>query len=227
MPERTAHREIDQDVEISKEFDRQAKGYDKSFTVNNYQRKAQIIVIEQMDIKEGMTILDLGCGTGSGTLDIAQKLKGTGKVIGVDLSGKMINEAKNKKDVKNPGNVEFFIGSGHSLEYDNYFDCVISTNAYHHYENKKKIFSKVFNSLKNNGVFLVQDICNDYILMKLVDIAGKLGEKAHVGSSTVDQLNNIFISTHFKNTQIEKYRLTWFWRIMIGRGIKKTSLTKG
>jgi ubiquinone/menaquinone biosynthesis C-methylase UbiE len=217
MPERI---KIDQDIEVAKEFNHQAKGYDKSYTVNTYQRKTQIMVIEQMYVKEGMTILDLGCGTGSGTLDLALKLKGTGKVIGIDLSEKMINEAKKKIDVTNLGNVEFIVGSGHSLEYDNYFDYVISTNAYHHFKNKNKVFSNVHRSLKINGVFIIQDICDDFFLMKLVDIAGKFGEKAHVGSSTADQLNNIFKSTKFNNVQIEKHRLNWFWKIMIGKGLK-------
>ncbi len=213
-------KDIDQDIKVSKEFDFQAKGYDKSYTVNNYQRKTQIMVIDQIEVKEGMTILDLGCGTGSGTLDIASKLKGTGKVIGIDLSEKMINEANKKKGAANDGNVEFLVGSGHSLEYNNYFDCAISTNAYHHFENKSKIFSNVFNSLKNNSVFIVQDICNDFILMKLLDIVGKLGEKAHVGSSTVDQLNSFFKSTQFSDVQTDKYRLNWFWKIMVGKGTK-------
>jgi ubiquinone/menaquinone biosynthesis C-methylase UbiE len=217
MPERV---EIDQDIKVAKEFDHQAKGYDKSYTVNTYQRKAQGMVIEQTHVKEGMNILDLGCGTGSGTIDLAVKLKGTGKVIGIDLSEKMINEAKNKIDVTNPGNVEFIVGSGHSLEYDNYFDYVISTNAYHHFENKIEVFSNVYKSLKINGVFIIQDICDDFFLMKLVDIAGKLGEKAHVGSSTADQLNNIFESAKFNNVQIERYRLNWFWKIMIGKAQK-------
>ena len=78
-----------QDVYVAKEFDRAAKGYDKSQIVKSYQRRAQVLVIEKMQIKKGMKILDLGCGTGSGTVDIASNLEGTGKVIGLDLSKKI------------------------------------------------------------------------------------------------------------------------------------------
>jgi ubiquinone/menaquinone biosynthesis C-methylase UbiE len=210
-----------QDVLVAKEFDRQAKRYDKSYTVNTYQRKTQIMVIDQIEIKQGMNILDLGCGTGSGTIDIASKLDGTGNVIGIDLSEKMIEQAKNKINTIDYTNIEFILGSGNKLAYDNYFDYVISTNAYHHFKNKNQIFLNVYNSLKRNGVFILQDICNDFIVMKMVDLAGKIGERAHIGSTTSDTLKHIFSSTGFDKINIEKIKLNWFWRIMIGKGIKK------
>jgi len=141
--------EIDQDIKVSKELDRQANDYDKSFTVNTYQRKAQIMVVEQLKIADGMTILDLGCGTGSGTIDIAKNLHDTGKVVGIDVSEKMIDQARGKKDIAKSSNVEFHIGSGHSLEYDDFFNYVICTNAYHHIKSKKRVFANGHIDLMN------------------------------------------------------------------------------
>ena len=53
-----------------------------------------------MQIEKRMNILDLGCGTGSGTIDIASELEGTGKVVGLDLSEKMIEQAKQKLSIR-------------------------------------------------------------------------------------------------------------------------------
>jgi ubiquinone/menaquinone biosynthesis C-methylase UbiE len=211
------------DEYVAKEFDRAAKGYDKSQIVKSYQRRVQVFVIEKMHINKGMNILDLGCGTGSGTLDIATQLEGTGKVVGLDLSKKMIEQAKKKFTGFRYDNLEFRIGSGSSLDYNNHFDYVISTNSYHHFDDKEEIFSKVQKSLKLNGVYIVQDICDDYFLMKIVDFIGKMGEKAHVGSTTSHTLRDIFLSTGFRDIQIEKIKLSWFWGIMIGRGVKRNS----
>ena len=85
-----------QEEYVAQEFDRTAKSYDESRLVKSYQRQTQILVINKMQIEKGMNILDLGCGTGWGTIDIASKLEGTWKVIGLDLSEKMIEQSKQK-----------------------------------------------------------------------------------------------------------------------------------
>jgi arsenite methyltransferase len=208
---------------VAKEFDRAAKSYDESRLVKSYQRRTQILVINRLRIRKGMNILDLGCGTGWGTIDIASKLEGTGKAIGLDLSEKMIEQAKEKLARFSYGNVEFRVGSGGSLDYENYFDYVLSTNAFHHFSKKEEILSRVWKSLKHNGIFILQDICDDYLAMKIVDIAGKIGERAHVGSTTSEGLHKLFRSTGFEEVEVERINLNWFWRIMIGKGIKRNT----
>jgi len=215
-----------QDEYIAEEFDGAAKGYDESRIVKSYQRRTQVLVINELQIEKGMNILDLGCGTGWGSIDIASKLEGTGKVIGLDLSEKMIEQAEQKLAKISCDNVEFKVGSGSSLDYDSYFNYVLSTNAFHHFEQKEEIFSKVWKSLKNNGVFIIQDICDDYLLMKMVDSMGKIGEKAHVGSTTSRELRNLFISIDFVDIEIKKVKLNWFWGIMIGKGVKRNNLRR-
>ena len=210
-----------QDEYVARGFDRAAKSYDESRLVKSYQRRTQTLVIEKMQIEKGMNILDLGCGTGWGTIDIASKLQGTGKVVGLDLSKKMIEQAKQKLAKFTYDNVEFRVGSGSSLDYENYYDYVLSTNAFHHFDKKEEIFYRIWKSLKSNGVFIIQDICDDYLLMKIVDLAGKIGEKAHVGSSTSEGLRNLLLSIGFVNIEVEKVKFNWFWRIMIGKGTKK------
>lgn len=210
-----------QDEYVAREFDRAAEGYDDSRIVNSYQRRTQALVLGRMQIEKGMHVLDLGCGTGWATLEIAARLEGTGKAIGQDLSKKMIEQAEGKLAGFVHDNVEFILGSGSSLEYDGYFDYVLSTNAFHHFANKEDIFSRVRRSLKRDGVFLIQDICDDYLLMKMVDLAGKIGERAHVGSTTSQGLERLFLSAGFADVEVEKVKLNWLWGIMIGRGVKR------
>ena len=210
-----------QDEYVAREFDRAAQSYDESRLVKSYQRRVQTLVINKIQIEKGMNILDLGCGTGEGTFDIASKLEGTRKVIGLDLSENMIKQAKRKLVNFTYDNLGFRVGSGISLDYENYFDCVLSTNAFHHFDKKEEIFSRVWKSLKPNGFFVIQDICDDYLLMRIVDLAGKIGEKAHAGSSTSEELESIFAWAGFVNIEVEKIKFNWFWRIMIGKGTKQ------
>ena len=212
-----------QEEYVVKKFDKSARTYDESRFVKAYQRRTQTLVTNKIQIEKGMYILDLGCGTGSGVIDIALKLEGTGKAIGIDLSEKMIEQAKQKFAEFAYDNVEFKVGSGNSLDYEDYFDYALSTNAFHHFDRKEEIFSRVYKSLKHNGSFVIQDTCNDFVLMKLLDLAGKIGERAHVGSSTSEELRKLFHSTGFVNISIESIKLNWFWGIMIGKGDKRSA----
>lgn len=205
---------------VIREFDRAARGYDESRLVRSYQRRVQTIVISRMDISKGMNVLDLGCGTGWGAIDIASKLGGTGTIIGLDVSPKMIEEAKRNLEALDYDNVEFTVGCGESLNYVDFFDYVISTNAFHHFSKKEVIFSNVWRSLKRDGIFIIQDICDDYLLMRMVDIAGKIGEKAHIGSTSSEFLRELFLKKDFIEVTVEKMKFNWFWGIMIGMGKK-------
>ena len=58
-----------------------------------------------------MNVLDLGCGTGWATLEIASRLEGTGRVVGLDLSEGMIEQARQKLQRFRYDNVEFVLQS--------------------------------------------------------------------------------------------------------------------
>jgi ubiquinone/menaquinone biosynthesis C-methylase UbiE len=211
------------DRQIARKFDKDAESYDDSPLVKSYQRRVQKLVINRMAIIKGMNVLDLGCGTGQGTIDIAKKLDGTGNVVGIDLSEKMIEQAKKKLTNFQYGNVIFMVGSADSIDYQDCFDYVFSTNAFHHFENKESVFIKIRQSLKQNGVFLLQDICDDYFLMQLLDLAGKIGQKEHAGSMKSQELESLFHKTGFKDIEVEKLKINWFFRVMIGKGTKRDS----
>ncbi len=55
-------------------------------------------------IEPGKTVLDVGCGTGGFTLKLAQKCS---RAVGVDVSKKMIDIARRRKEKLGAANVEF------------------------------------------------------------------------------------------------------------------------
>ena len=209
------------DEYVAKEFDRAAERYDDSRVVRSYQRRTQALVVDDLRIGRGMRVLDLGCGTGTATLEIASRLEGTGKVVGLDLSEEMLERAKQKLTELGYTNVEFVLRSASDLNHDEYFDHVLSTNAFHHFADKQDVFARVYKSLRPGGIFMVQDICDDFVLMKALDFLGKLGEKAHVGSTTSRELRDLLISTGFSDVEVKTTKLNWFWGIMIGKGVKQ------
>ena len=212
--------ESGKDHRVAEEFDRQASRYDRSLTVKRYQSRTQALVLDRLSIRPGMRVLDLGCGTGTAALEIASRLNGTGKVVGIDVSSKMLEQAQRKLSDSGHSTVEFVLSSAHDLDYEATLDVVYSINAYHHFVDKTNIFRRVWQSLKIGGCFWVQDFCSDYFMMRGLDLLGQLGERAHVGTTTSRELQALYRSTGFASVEVTPIKLNWFWGIMIGKGVR-------
>lgn len=101
-------------------------------------------------------ILDLGCGTGLELDKIWQKDPDI-DVTGVDLCQSMLDKLLEKHSDKNLATVcqdyfQYDFGYGK-------WDAVISFESLHHFlpERKKNLYRKVYNGLKNGGVFILGD----------------------------------------------------------------------
>lgn len=96
------------------------------------------------------TILDLGCGYGWHCKYVADK--GCKKVIGIDISEKMISKAKK---INNDPKIEYRVCSIHDYDYpEDYYDIVISNLVLHYIEDLDVIYKKVYTTLKKEGSFI-------------------------------------------------------------------------
>lgn len=206
----------------AKHFDAQAARYDRSSTVRRFQSRAQAHVLSLIDVRPGMRVLDLGCGTGVATWEIARRLGPSGAAVGMDASARMISEAERKREDLGPGRVSFVVGCAEDLDERAMFDSVVCTNVFHHLLDKAAVFRRVLRALRPEGTFLIEDICNDSWKMRVLDRLGRLGERAHVGSTRSRDLKRLMEDAGFVEVTVERVRLTWFWEIMIGRGRRPT-----
>ena len=116
-------------------------------------------IVEQMHIKKGYSILDVGCGTA--TLDILiKKSHPDATVIGLDGDENILKIAGEK--VKKEGlDIRLDKGMAFELPYpDNSFDRVTSTLVFHHLtsENKLRTFKEIYRVLKPDGELHALDI---------------------------------------------------------------------
>ena len=75
-------------------YNRWSRWYD--LLASGGERRVQKIGIEQLRVQDGDCVMDLGCGTGSGLVQIAG-LASQCRVIGLDLSGGMLQKANQKR----------------------------------------------------------------------------------------------------------------------------------
>ena len=88
--------------------------------------------LETFGVKPGETVLDAGCGTGNLTAALLRRLSGGGKVVAVDISGRMIEHARAKT---NDGRVSWVCGAVEGLDPVSWrFDRVICFSVWPHLE---------------------------------------------------------------------------------------------
>jgi len=54
--------------------------------------------------------------------------------------------------------------------------------------------------------------------MRILDRIGRLGERTHVGSTGSMELRQLMEDAGLEQVEVDRVRVTWFWRIMIGQG---------
>jgi len=84
-------------------------------------------------------VLDIGCGNGALTFEVAKKAK---KVVGIDLDKKNIKIAKEKHQAPN---IEYLVGDATKNLPNQKFDVIILSNVLEHIENRVELLQKIRN----------------------------------------------------------------------------------
>lgn len=125
-----------------------AEKYDE---VSKMQLNHGKILIEDLGIKRGEHILDIGCGTGRLGAYVARITGSSGGVIGIDPLPHRIDIARRK--VKSGLCLSFEVGKSDDLTRfeDNSFDAVYLNSVFHWIHDKTTTVSEVYRVLKPGG----------------------------------------------------------------------------
>lgn len=116
---------------------------------------ADEVVADMLRVREGsLSALDLACGTGN-YLAVQQRAFGdrvTWRAL--DASDAMLAKARAKVE-----GVDFVHGTAEELPYESHaFDYVVSSYAFHHFENKRRALDEVRRVTRKNGVVRFNNI---------------------------------------------------------------------
>jgi len=113
-------------------------------------------IISLLNIQPGMRVLDLGCGVGRHSLELARR---GFHVVGVDRTGKYLEQARERARTEGL-EVEFVQEDMRVFSRQDAFDAVINMfTSFSYFEDPdedRHVVVNIFNSLKPGGVFLLE-----------------------------------------------------------------------
>ena len=122
-------------------------------------------IIERSGIKAGMTVLELGCGSGAYTTYVARAVGGQGKLYAVDIQPEMLHQLEHKlikagnKDIRN---IELKEASAYELPFaDGSIDLACVVTVLMEIPDQGRALREVMRVLKPGGILAVTEFFPD------------------------------------------------------------------
>lgn len=152
-------------------------------------------------------LLDIGCGTGTQCDDLAGNVK---QVTGIDISGKLLAIAEQRKAERKLDNVEFIktslfderLQAGH-------FNVVMAFYVLHFFEDIDAVFRRIHDLVKPGGLFISETAClgdKNKTGGRLIRFAGYLGFLPRMNLLTTRQIEQALEKAGF--SVVDKIRFS-------------------
>jgi trans-aconitate methyltransferase len=112
-------------------------------------------LLDKLNLKGNENLLDIGCGDGKITAEIAYRLQ-MGSVIGIDSSAEMINFAVNNFPKEKFPNLDFILLDARNLTSVEEFDFIFSNAVLHWIKDHRSLLKSIYIALKDKGRILLQ-----------------------------------------------------------------------
>lgn len=156
-------------------------------------------------INAGNTVIDLGSGAGNDAFIARSEVGDSGKVIGIDMTGKMIEKARRNAEKLGFNNVEFRLGDIEDLPLSpSVADVIVSNCVLNLVPNKAKAFGEAYRVLKPGGHFSVSDIVLEGELPDEFMHQAELYAGCISGAVQKDEYLQIIKDAGFVNIQIQR-----------------------
>jgi demethylmenaquinone methyltransferase/2-methoxy-6-polyprenyl-1,4-benzoquinol methylase len=124
------------------------------FNISGWRKQA----ISSLNLKPGDTVVDLGCGTGSNFSLLHQAVTSSGKIIAVDISDAMLNQARQIITFNHWTNIQLVCSDVAQFEFPSNVNAVVSAYTLILVPNCKQVISNAHESLSPGGRLVILDM---------------------------------------------------------------------
>ncbi len=108
--------------------------------------------MDRAQLQRGEDVLDIGCGCGQTTLELAARVGAEGSVLGLDISNPMLESARERARQSDLGNVEFQQADAQTREFDTEgFDLLFSRFGVMFFASPVEAFANLLSALRPGG----------------------------------------------------------------------------
>ncbi len=183
-------------------------GRSQTYDNSNWHLQIAHRLVEYGQVSSGQYILDIATGTGHVAISAAQLVGVEGKVIGIDISSGMLEQARHKTERLNLKNIEFQLADAELLNFaTNSFDRVFCSSAFIWMSNLSAALRLWHNCLKPGGIIGFHAFADTAFISGVV--TQKVAQKYGISfvnnkpTGTVEKCQNLLQQAGFETIDIK------------------------
>jgi ubiquinone/menaquinone biosynthesis C-methylase UbiE len=164
-------------------------------------------------LRPGMRLLDVGCGPGSITLDLAE-IVAPGELVGIDFQEPQVVRARELAASRNIATARFEVGDAYALPFpDASFDAVFAHTLLNHLRDPLRALREMHRVLRPGGVCGVCDHVNETLVLE-------------PATALLEQMSALLLRVMNHNTgQPAEMRPRHFRRLLLEAGFTRAEVT--
>lgn len=120
------------------------------------------VIVENLNLKPAMNVVDVGCGPGRITIPIAHSIGQHGMIVAMDIQSGMLDRVKVKAQNANLTNIHYLnAGIGEGKLSHNYFDRAVLVTVLGEIPDQKSAIKEIFDALKPGGLLSIAETIFD------------------------------------------------------------------
>jgi SAM-dependent methyltransferase len=121
-------------------------------------RESSTSLFDRLSLRDGLTCLDVGCGGGDATLELARRVGPHGSVVGVDIDETKLQIARAEAAEQGVQNVEFRLSDVRKEDALGTFDVVYARFLLTHLSDPVTVVNAFYRHLRPGGCIALEDI---------------------------------------------------------------------
>jgi len=132
-------------------------GAERLRVLSGAMRSGTLAVLDRAGIAPGLAVLDLGCGSGEATIDIARRVGPSGRVVGIDMDNRELAHARSSAEAYGLS-IEWKQGLAENLDDEDGFDIAYARFVLSHLRVPERALRRMRRAVRRSGKIIVEDI---------------------------------------------------------------------